>query len=135
MHAEPVTEQPLKRHELRDLMYVQLIAEYIGSGPTSRRFGVYPGNDAEGRGIATAMASYLDGYATGYTWTYNYHPGGPFVGGGSKHPRLTKDHDYDAFIKAQNENYEEFHRGFRDGQARVPITWPQLEHLAILGYN
>jgi hypothetical protein len=87
-----------------------------------RRFGKYPGNDYDNRGIPTAEESFDDGYYTGRTWdkkfpTSNYQPGGPWVCGLSPYGQMMKDPDWIAYCNATRENNDEWRRGWIEGHA------------------
>ena len=100
-----------------------------------RRFGKYPGNCLPGEGIRTAEASYMDGYETGLNWKEKYTPGGPWVHHRDPYGRHANDPDYIAYTNASLENYNEWHRGFKDGRHLVEPTPNERDHVAVLGYN
>ena len=116
----------------------------INLPPGRRRFGQYPGNDVDcygnAYGIPTLNQAYLEGYQTGANWKYTYYPGGPWTHQwDSRYENSHRKDWYDlkAYCDATIENYEEWHRGFKDARAGRHPLLPELNlgNIAILGYN
>lgn len=103
----------------------------------TRRFGDYPGNDPDKKGINTADASYEEGWWCGVGWDHkkhNYVPGGPHVSTYNVYER--KHPDWIAYCNATQENNYEWRRGWHDGcQFKWEPPSSQVDHCAVLGYN
>jgi len=70
-----------------------------------RQFGEY-------RPVSTVDESYNDGYQSGLNWNADWFPGGPYT-----YKARETDHDMDwiATCNASQENYDAWHRGWKDG--------------------
>jgi len=119
-------------------------AQLVKLPPGRRKFGKYPCNDVDSCGnawgIPTLNQAYIDGYNTGANWKDSYDPGGPFTHSWSEYYERVHPEDWQdlkAYCDATIENYQEWHRGFKDARKGIPPLLPELnlDKIAILGYN